>query len=1823
MLYALEMKKPARLAVLVVVLFALYRVRLNAANHNEAVKIANSVQDVLTKALVGDMERALVDLEWDNMLQQVDKFFATSRFQDVPRLLSINTTTLIERASASVTSSYDAYIQKVHKTRHDVLTRKLRTISQLAMGKLRADVQNKTSDPKVLSTFERNMKLVAGVLEENTRKVVTENTDKRLAKLAYIFEQVLEWKSTTYKRFLYHVLRTRAEMDPGSQLDRWVELETQQIVADGHLGQMLQTELFEQYIGNSQALIELLEAKYARGTHVYSELDDYFSRRASRVSSIMAGQYNRLYAIRIEQIDTDSLLSEDQKRNLKVYAREFRDASQASKQVVSTSIGEIRRLYLVYADRLLKEIRVLITVSFLEYEAISLRATAEGRQTCIIQFFEMRRALDEAFLFEYCKDRSFDVNLTRSDFEDDFERSLQRASTDMISLARTGYIMYMYDQARSFLLERVNFLFRDDSILLAAVKPMLATLHDDYASIIPRRLQRGVDEEVSAETELTRVSTSATLNRFTVNMEFSFVKELINGAKASIIGDMTAKVQEIHQVFADLPVGFVREALNPFDFEWFQAESERFTTDDKIRYIDMKQYVIEETNRYASEIVQTTRSTYTSQIGSLFGKADSFARDVSEDLTNIIGATELQSEQSSAFLSSVLADTQTSMASLLHTMQGSVLAALEESLRTALDELEEVQGVRLKNFFNTKIQQIKDDFTVTVTDRVVEVYERNVAEIETKMLVLSVTAREVYRTHIDKLLQLERHYRGDVEGAVEPQLQQQVDLILADYNIVSFGARQPVLIQQMKNVATTAAREVASQRRLALRRFSREWSDARAAFRQEFLRVADEAKADFRQEITGVVTFAKTLASDVMGHVSEVIDALQRDMFHALETTFTADVDSIIGSPDNNLPEDIKLETIYFDRGIVELTETPVLLSKAFALEQEEEGAHTTYGENGMALPQVDEPSGLTTIDIILALMPWDDWLQAKVSEIVEQIRIDMQDELKQNTCRNNKPPCREGWEEYTNIHTVQCCSFNPAAQGFQPWQIAKMLAKEILLSLVLDIENALDAAAWAGGKLSKKFGKKAGQKLGKKGAAKGQKALAKGMTKYAGKASSSMTKGIKMAGKLGARSAKKLAGKAGVKVATKVGTKVAVKLASMGTKMLAKLGLGPVGLVLLVFDVLSLILDLWDPVGYNDSQTAGLVRAERDEIEKNYAIALQNEGFDSPLLADPMFDLPPDEQMSIYEDTVMDWISEETAVFMAEQEVAFESMPDSEIEAALAADFERLLTLMSEDPNLITTLVCKKLENVFLQDITVRDNHKHPFTDGGKDSDRKHTRKSEKPIGILEMALNETGVVAFNNFHQKKSKFLGSMKYNPMKRFVKRENDYMLTQDVTSVDWFMQTMTEPTKKRLPKVRPDAQGSLEFANTQAFSLTTMGGGMFVTEIRQMVDKGWKLVDVDAEEEFWIHYDRDGTIEAMLDRSKYQAAHAKLAEQAKIAYEFTMDTMIAVQLETAQEEGSEPVKFDDLKVAYLAESPSNWTTDSTGAKVLKYPMTDEMDDADKVTYTMETLPSVPPGTPTYPDLLDAVEVDYQEQLEMEDKEVEAREVQAFEEQQAAEAKRKADRELFKQEAYDYIINDTAVKNMWKYPPVKVQFSTPSQRRKHHADRKMKAMDDEDKLLLEPDPPEFAVFLNGYGQSSPLYSIYDSCTSMGYGVTYNKEKGLCNFTKDYCKRYGMDFFYNEDLGVYDCEVGRTQAGFEFMFGTTYTRSAKKWLRLGARLDTTRNARNPPKKGGCYKAVGNTRVLGSVRMKHVQNGEGFNSIQTASALGAIKTLGLSGFN
>jgi putative hemolysin len=65
---------------------------------------------------------------------------------------------------------------------------------------------------------------------------------------------------------------------------------------------------------------------------------------------------------------------------------------------------------------------------------------------------------------------------------------------------------------------------------------------------------------------------------------------------------------------------------------------------------------------------------------------------------------------------------------------------------------------------------------------------------------------------------------------------------------------------------------------------------------------------------------------------------------------------------------------------------------------------------------------------------------------------------------------------------------------------------------------------------------------------------------------------------------------------------------------------------------------------------------------------------------------------------------------------------------------------------------------------------------------------------------------------------------------------------------------------------------------------------------------------------------------------------------------------------------------------------------------------------------------------------------------------------------------------------------------------------------------------------------------------------------YGVSFDIKTGVCNYTRDYCKRYGIDFkrrTWRDGTPYNECELDDTQEVFEFIFGQENVRLMKTWF------------------------------------------------------------------
>lgn len=187
------------------------------------------------------------------------------------------------------------------------------------------------------------------------------------------------------------------------------------------------------------------------------------------------------------------------------------------------------------------------------------------------------------------------------------------------------------------------------------------------------------------------------------------------------------------------------------------------------------------------------------------------------------------------------------------------------------------------------------------------------------------------------------------------------------------------------------------------------------------------------------------------------------------------------------------------------------------------------------------------------------------------------------NSCPADKlPPCKKGFIVKKNAEGQSCCFIDPKSQMDSKMDVAIDLAKDLAKEVL--ITEIGPAVAMRVAKFVAPLGKKV-------------------MKKMAVKLSKVMTKSM-------------------VKVASKMGAKLAIASARMSAAAM-KASAGPAGWAMLAFDVLSLALDMWDPMGYNDFSGAGVNGLARDRMEAAWEDDARANGSDYPYLAPMEYNTP------------------------------------------------------------------------------------------------------------------------------------------------------------------------------------------------------------------------------------------------------------------------------------------------------------------------------------------------------------------------------------------------------------------------------------------------------------------------------------------------------------------------------------------------------------------------------------------------------------------------
>ncbi|AAR26943.1 FirrV-1-D1 precursor [Feldmannia irregularis virus a] len=1671
--------------------------RIGAAKH-----ILENLPQILATRLTTDLETLLEPVKWDYMVEQLVLLFESidQETQRVPRVVAtIDVKAERDRVLRSANNTFVDLTEKIdsHGTDSDdkaalLTNRGVHTLRTELLGL----VKGLPGDESCMAIFDQWVHQEHTHVTAKVKERLSTVLQTRVDRVTDVYRNALDWDLVVYMEFLRHAVRIRTELNTHANLQTWAQTQSQHVLL--------------QY-----------------GTEDMEPVHRFFEAKLPAMDSILAGQTSAVYVSRTVAVQNDLYLNKQQKRNLLAFAKArldqvtMEEEEEEEEKTTVYTLADVQQYYEPYMARIAREKEVILYVADVEYDMIRYRATAQGRMACIIQFYSLRTSVNDAFLYEFCKARDYDLSVTRADFTSMTHDLVSdpELPTKLLELTPTSYLTFMYEETKAFLQERARLFLADDDILREYMLKHLEELHTQNKDLVSRSIMTGVQEELEEDSTATKAIMHTVLERFLATMEHYMAVASINARRDEIIGVITSRAFEIQsEIEQELYDAYVAEALQPFTFEAMEKMTHEFVQEgDTIDYVGLKTKVVADTNAHAIQVLQETRTSYTEAIDTVFRSLDTLVETMAEttERLDVAEYVAVQIEQLKAFS---------------NTVESTSLVTLESLLGQAFDSLEPTQDQRLRNFFNTKIQTIKDQLQEQVVAEVQDAFSLQQEHILQQRKELSLTARRVFRELVDEYFAIEQQYRGSMYTTVGPVLEAMVEDILADYDIVSFGKRETILRAEMKNAVNEAVRGTMVERIIALNQFHRKYETARSEFRDGFYLMGTTVKAEFRSVLRGIAARTRERSAQIIGYVADLLQVVETTMFEAMSNTHEDMVDIALSTEDNNLPESLSLESMTVAPG--------QLIHETLG---DKDAVVLPYEAFGSGEVETDQPSGLTTEAINTLLLDWDTWFSNKTNDIIQEIIDSMTEDLTQNTCRDNKPPCRDGWIQDKNLWGVDCCVFNPEAQGRPPAEIAFLLGKEIALAMFLDLENIAGAA----GKVIQ-----VAEMAATKAKKVGQKTLVKCFQKYGGKSPTRMTKAIGLARKFGAQKAAKMGKRVGASIVGKAAKKVAVKGAATGAKMLTKLSLGPAGIALMIFDTVSLVLDLWDPAGYNESQTAGMLRVERDQLEMQWSSLLTDSGLHHPLLADPMYMYSPEQQNNLMLELGMEWLSDKTSEYLTANEARHGAMPETEVAQEIEDKETELIEAYNADTNILFGLLVQRLDDVVLRDVSVRESYANPYTDGGPDSDRKHLLRHKEKTGIQELVLDEVGCRKFNAFHAKKALFLDSFKFNRFFRYIKREHNYMLTK-ATGVAAVLTVGSRcfPTPDRkvyepsdsmwksgeyvfipgetcmgpeLPLIYPTIERSQEIGqwllDNKEHEYNSLGA-----EIMNNTQEGWVFVEVNAEEEFWVQYSSDKSVLQLLDRRRYQEVHERITGENRLQYTQLVDTVCAADIEFNTPETEDPVRFADVKIVALASVPENWEGDT-----FKYPLGgDSSATITQEVYTIQTLPSVPEWVPTYTELVELYEPLLEEAFATQHAQnlIDIR--QAMDDADTVEQDRlqaKADEEGL----------------------------TVDEVRDQEAKQGRTTM---------PTPPDFAVFRHGFAQISPLYSIKNECEALGRGVEFDQDKGLCNFTPEYCNRYGTDHFFNKDLGVYDCELPRGLFVAEYVFGTTISRSVYRGIKAAA--------------------------------------------------------------
>lgn len=1258
--------------------------------------------------------------------------------------------------------------------------------------------------------------------------------------------------------------------------------------------------------------------------HVETEIS--FRIEKNHFPSILQTRMSSLYLSAYDRNTSNNVISSAQQKALNDLLEEkYNIALEKLKDDKNDTVYTLSSLT-VYSEShlisMLPKVYTYMMALFIEFKNVMLRARFEGSQTTILRFFEMRQALNYEFFFAMCSENDFDLDATEQAYESMYITEMESARSKMVGFARLSHIMYMYDDAFDFLNASAEILFDKSENLWNIIGEMTSTFHDSLAHDIADLIDVGVGEAYEEEEPASKVSIDETFSIFRASMEVNKVQHLIQTLSALASSEIAGKVKFVTDLIPDLIKEFKSEVVNKFTNEYFEGVQELFITDEDIDYNGMKRFVVDEMNADAGITLATYNQLISEYIDSQISGLNATLAIITAGIRESIDVAPVsEDERLSAhdFLDSLSDDT----AGLVSSVETSLTVNIDAVLRQAIVELDVLTDILTQNFFNTSLQVIVNDFKTEITSTFSELFFKHQSLMFQKHKELANNGKEIFEAHVREVVKLDTDFRDTISFEISEAMGIYGEEIASDYDINSYLARQSILRNNMKAKSEAASFTSRMDRYKKVGAIMAEYNVQIARFQNLYEQEGIDLLSSYQIEFSSTISEMYKRSSDIASIVSAELINMEGKMRRAHQTMFRQYISQVISTPLNDLPP-LNIFSIIYPSGVVSSSDRYQgdlhnIMTPSVMIPELEDSTGVVFDEDEIvevvssSLNSLHSTLGASTIqvsadDVYLSMSDYAGWEEQYVDNAILELEITMEQSLKDNTCIN-KPTCltkstvdgeevcnyscREGYVLGNNSWGVLCCHFDPAASGI-PWaDILVLVGIELLLAFLISPENIGLLGKMVGNMVVKisSFALRAGSAAGRvvsrfvgltsRVTSKFTGPLTKVLSKVALKIASKtgIRAGVAIAkkfiGKLVAKllaAAGKLAGKAAAKLAISSAGKTAAK--SLLSKVISFAASGPLAIALIAFELLSLLLDLFDPAGYNTAQQAGQIDEMRASIQERYDEALLADGIVHPLTPDPLYNMNPDKLGEFKSNLITEWITEQYMAYMSANEERWAHMSYSD---AAREQHQKLndLSDQTDELNFDATLTCANIENTYLLRVSTINGTDSSVVGTEEDKDYDSTTKTH----LMKCMLNESGVVAFNSFEKLKTDFMNGMVNTPLYRWtrISDEGGYIIFSELTSSELSDAAAVVAQRKQ------DAED--ESIDDNELNSPTIS------------KSGWSLVNVDADEEFWKQYtysQESGT--SLPKRADFHLAWDNEESKNRTQYEHsiitTMDNLIA-------------------------------------------------------------------------------------------------------------------------------------------------------------------------------------------------------------------------------------------------------------------------------------------------------------------------------------------